>query len=162
MEFTTADLMDAHPDVASCDTPFRRFGARSRFAGPMRTVRTHEDNALLKEILSAQSAGEVLVVDGGGSLHCALVGDVIAGLAQRNGWAGIVVYGAIRDSVALDALDFGVKALGTNPRKSAKNRTGAVDVPVTFGGVTFAPGHWLYSDEDGILVSAHRLAIWRL
>jgi len=159
MIFTTADLIDAHPEVASCDVPLVSYGRRRRFAGPIRTVRTLEDNALVKEMLSAHSAGEVLVVDGGGSLHCALVGDVIAGLAQRNGWAGIVVYGAVRDSVALDTLDFGVKALGTNPRRSAKNRTGAADVPVTFGGVTFARGHWLYSDEDGILVSAHPMSV---
>ncbi len=158
MEFTTADLMDAHPDAASCDTPFRHFGRRRRFAGPIRTVRTHEDNALLKEMVSARSVGEVLVVDGGGSLHCALVGDMIAGLARGNGWTGLIVFGAVRDSVALDALEFGVKALGTNPRKSAKTRAGAVDVPVAFGGVTFTPGHWVYSDEDGILVSARRLS----
>jgi len=158
MNFTTADLIDAHPDAVSCDVPFRSFGRRLRFAGPIRTVRTHEDNALLKEVLSARSDGEVLVVDGGGSLHCALVGDVIAGLAHGNGWAGLVIFGAVRDSVALDALDFGVKALGTNPRKSAKTRAGAVDVPVAFGGVTFTPGHWAYSDEDGILVCARSLS----
>jgi len=158
MEFTTADLMDAHPDAASCDIPFRSFGRRRRFAGRIRTVRTHEDNALLKELVTARSEGEVLVVDGGGSLHCALVGDMIAGLALGNGWAGLIVFGAVRDSVALDALEFGVKALGTNPRKSAKARAGAADVPVMFGGVTFTPGHWAYSDEDGILVCTRRLS----
>ncbi len=113
---------------------------------------------LLKELLGTPSQGDVLVVDGGGSLACALIGDMIAILGMKSGWAGAVVHGAIRDSVAIDALDFGIKALGTNPRKSAKNGDGLVDVPVNFGGVNFVPGHWLYSDEDGILVSATALA----
>ena len=150
---TTADLFDAHPDAASCALPFRTFGLRRRFAGRIRTVKSYQDNVLLKELLSKPSQGEVLVIDGGGSLQCALIGDMIAMLGMSSGWAGAIVHGAIRDSVAIDTLDFGIKALATNPRKSAKNGDGMVDVPVNFGGVTFVPGHWLYSDEDGILVS---------
>jgi regulator of ribonuclease activity A len=92
------------------------------------------------------------VVDGGGSLHTALVGDLIAGLAQANGWAGVVVHGAVRDTEALGGLAIGIKALGSNPRKSAKLATGQVDVPVHFGGVSFRPGEHLYSDEDGVVV----------
>ncbi|HTW85022.1 MAG TPA: ribonuclease E activity regulator RraA [Candidatus Sulfotelmatobacter sp.] len=155
MTFATADLVDAHQErLQSCALQLRSYGARPAFAGAIRTVRTFEDNALLKEVLSTPGNGGVLVVDGGGSLGRALVGDVIAGLALENGWNGIVINGAIRDVVALAKLDFGLKALGSNPMKSAKARVGEVDVPVAFGGVTFTPGAWLYSDEDGILVSA--------
>jgi regulator of ribonuclease activity A len=149
----TADLFDAHPDAASCTLPLRSFGLRRRFAGRIRTVKSYQDNVLLKALLSTPSPGEVLVVDGGGSLQCALIGDMIAMLGMNSGWAGVIVNGAIRDSVAIDAMEFGIKALGTNPRKSTKNGDGLVDVPVSFGGVNFVPGHWLYSDEDGILVS---------
>ena len=149
----TADLFDAHPDAASCTLPFRSFGLRRRFAGRIRTVKSYQDNVLLKNLLSQPSQGEVLVVDGGGSLQTALIGDMIALLGMNSGWAGVIVHGAIRDSVAIDAMDFGIKALGTNPRKSTKNGDGEIDVALSFGGVTFAPGHWLYSDEDGILVS---------
>ena len=154
----TADLVDAHETlVQSCDLQFRDFGGRARFHGRIRTVRCHQDNALLKRILSEPGEGCVLVIDGGGSLHCALVGDVIAGLGVANGWAGVVVHGAIRDSIAIGGLDLGVKALGTNPRKSTKNSAGEADIPVEFGGVTFNPGAYLYSDEDGILVSPEAL-----
>ena len=149
----TADLFDAHPDAASCETPFMSFGKRRRFAGRIRTVKSYQDNTLLKDMLGKPSDGEVLVIDGGGSRQRALIGDVIATLGMNSGWAGAIVYGAIRDSVAIDRLDFGIKALATNPAKSAKNGDGLVDVPVSFGGVTFVPGYWLYSDEDGILVS---------
>ena len=153
MTFATADLHDAHPDAPSCALQMRSFGLRRRFTGRIRTIKSYQDNVLLKEALSTPSHGDVLVIDGGGSLQCALIGDVIATLGMKSGWAGAIVHGAIRDSVAIDGLDFGIKALGTNPRKSTKNGDGLVDVPVSFGGVTFIPGYWLYSDEDGILVS---------
>lgn len=154
MEQATADLVDKHEDsVSSCDLQFRDFGGRLRFAGPIETVRCWLDNALVKSTLSTPGHGRVLVVDGGGALHSALVGDVIAGLAVENGWAGIVVHGAIRDSAAIAALPLGVKALGTNPRKSAKAGLGEVGTPVGFGGVSFIPGTMLYADEDGILVT---------
>ena len=149
----TADLVDElGDDVRSCDLQLRSMGGRPRFAGPVRTVRCREDNALVKQVLSTPGEGAVLVVDGGGSLHSALVGDVIAGLAVEHGWSGIVVHGVVRDAVALAGLDVGVKALGTNPRKSRKSAQGEVDVPVGFGGVVFAPGEWVFSDEDGVLV----------
>jgi regulator of ribonuclease activity A len=159
MTAATADLYDAYPHAASCDTPFRSFGQRRSFAGKIRTVRSFHDNVLLKDLLSRPSPGEVLVVDGGGSLHCALIGDMIAALGMKSGWAGVIVHGAIRDSVAIDAMDFGIKALATNPRKSTKNGDGLVDVAVQFGNVTFVPGYWLYSDEDGILVSPTELTL---
>lgn len=158
MPYATADLVDQHEGrIAICDTPFRDFGGAVRFHGRIRTVRCREDNSLVKSVLSEPGEGQILVVDGGGSLHSALVGDVIAGLGAQNGWAGVVIHGAIRDSAAMKGLALGVKALGTNPRKSGKAGRGAVDVPVGFGGTVFAPGAWLYADEDGIVVSADRL-----
>jgi regulator of ribonuclease activity A len=153
MEFSTADLVDEHGEaLQSCDLQLRQFGGRRRFHGPIRTVACFEDNALVRQVLSEPGDGAVLVVDGGGSLHTALVGDLIAGLAQANGWAGLVVHGAVRDTEALGGLDIGIKALGSNPRKSAKLAAGQVDVPVHFGGVSFRPGGHLYSDEDGVVV----------
>ncbi len=158
--YATADLVDAHQErVRTCETQFRQFGGRRAFAGLVRTVRSREDNVLLRGILATPGNGAVLVVDGGGSLRMALVGDVIAGLALENGWSGLVIFGAVRDSIALGALDIGIKALGTNPMKSAKRGDGEADVPVTFGGVTFTPGMMLYSDDDGIVVSDEPLAI---
>jgi regulator of ribonuclease activity A len=157
MEFTTADLIDAHGDLLdTCATQFRSYG-RARFAGPIATIRCLEDNALIKKVLGEPGDGRVLVVDGGGSLRSALMGDMIASSAVAQGWAGVVIYGAVRDTVALAALDLGVKALGSNPRKSAKYGLGEVDVPVVFGNATFAPGSWLYSDEDGIVVAPESL-----
>src|SRR4029450_11304943 len=153
MEFSTADLVDEHGEaLQSCDLQLRQFGGRRRFHGPIRTVACFEDNALVRQVLSEPGDGAVLVVDGGGSLHTALVGDLIAGLAQANGWAGGVVHGAGRGTEGPGGLDIGIKALGSNPRKSAKAATGQIDVPVRFGGVTFRPGEHLYSDEDGVVV----------
>lgn len=149
----TADLVDRiGPDVRSCDLQFRQFGGRTEFAGPISTVRCFQDNALVKSILSQPSEGGVLVIDGAGSLHTALVGDLIADLARSNGWAGLVVNGAVRDAAALRGIDIGIKALGTNPRKSAKSGVGERDIEISLGGVTFAPGQIAYSDDDGIVV----------
>ena len=151
----TADLVDdIWPDVRSCDLQLRTFGGRAQFAGPISTVRCFQDNALLKSVLSEPGDGGVLVVDGGGSLHTALVGDVIAALARNNGWAGVIVHGAVRDTALLRTLDIGIKALGTNPRKGTKTGAGQRDVPVEFGGVTFSPGEIAYCDDDGIVVVA--------
>lgn len=151
--FSTADLVDEHGEkLQVCDTQFRQFGKHRTFSGPIRTVSCHEDNGLLRELLRTPGAGAVLVIDGGGSLHTALTGDLIAGSAVENGWAGLVVNGAVRDSALLAQLPIGIKALGTNPRKSSKDGAGAVDVPVTFGGTTFRPGALLYADDDGVAV----------
>jgi regulator of ribonuclease activity A len=152
----TADLVDAYRDsgrIVSCEVQFAQFGKRTRFAGPIRTIATREDNALIKRLAGEPGKGCVLVVDGGGSLRTALVGDKIAGLAADNGWAGLVLFGAIRDATALRTIDIGIKALGTNPWTSAKAGTGSVDVPIIIGTVRFTPGAWVYSDEDGILVA---------
>lgn len=160
MTFSTADLFDQfEAQVSSCATQFRQFGGLKTFRGPMATVRCFQDNALVKQVLSKPGAGRVLVVDGAGSLATALMGDLIAGLAVTNGWSGVVIHGAIRDTEAIAKLELGVKALGSNPKKSAKLGEGELEVPVSFGGVTFAPGHWLYSDADGILVSTNELKL---
>ncbi|MGK5554151.1 ribonuclease E activity regulator RraA [Actinomadura kijaniata] len=158
MDFATADLMDDFGDeLRSCETQFRQYGARTRFAGPVVTVRCHRDNGLVKKLLNSPGEGRVLVVDGGGSLASALMGDMIGAAAVANGWSGVVINGAVRDVVELARLDLGVKALGSNPRKSAKDGAGEVDVPVTFGGVEFRPGDWLYGDEDGVVVAGRDL-----
>jgi regulator of ribonuclease activity A len=149
----TADLYDLHGDaLQSLPLQLRSFGATAQFEGPIRTVRCFQDNALVKQVLQTPGDGAVLVVDGAGSLETALMGDLIAQSAVDAGWAGVVVHGCVRDSVALGRMPLGVKALGTNPRKSAKDGIGEVDVPVEFGGVLFRPGARLYADEDGILI----------
>lgn len=149
----TADLHDEHGDaLASCDLQLRQYGGRARFRGEIVTLRCHEDNVLVRRTLSEPGHGKVLVVDGDGSLHRALLGDVIGDLAVANGWEGVVIHGVVRDSALLAGLDLGVKALGTNPRKSTKHGTGERDVPVAFGGVVFVPGATLVSDEDGVVV----------
>ena len=159
MEPLTADLIDQHGEtLQSCDTQFAQYGARRRFHGTIRTLRTREDNLLVKQLLGTPGHGQVLVVEGGGSLHTALMGDQIAQSALKNGWAGVIIHGAVRDTTTLGTLALGIKSLGSNPRKSAKAGAGTLDVPVSFGGATFTPGHWLCSDEDGIVVSPSSLA----
>ncbi|SEU11200.1 ribonuclease E activity regulator RraA [Nonomuraea wenchangensis] len=154
MTISTADLYDEHGDqLDSCHLQLRQYGGRRAFSGRIATVRCHEDNALLKSVLSEPGEGRVLVVDGGGSLRAALMGDVIAGIAVASGWAGVVINGVVRDVAALRDLDLGIKALGSNPRKSAKTGAGDRDVPVAFGDAVFHPGAELFSDEDGILVT---------
>jgi regulator of ribonuclease activity A len=150
---TTSDLVDEHGDRASvCLTPFVQYGARRQFAGPICTVRCHEDNVIVRRRVGEPGAGGVLVVDGGGSLRVALVGDMLAGLARDNGWSGLGINGCVRDVSALAGLDLGIKALAACPRPSAKLGGGESDVEVSFGGVTFTPGATLVSDEDGIVV----------
>jgi regulator of ribonuclease activity A len=150
---STADLWDEHgEELSSCELQFRQFGGVRAWSGRISTIRCHEDNALLRQRVSEPAEGRVLVVDGGGSLGAALMGDMIGTLARDNGWAGVVINGAVRDVEALGQLELGVKALGSNPRKSAKAGAGELDVAVTFGGVTFEPGAQLVSDEDGIVV----------
>ena len=151
----TADLVDdIGSAVRSCDTQFRQFGARTQFAGRISTVRCFEDNALLKSVLSEPGDDRILVIDGAASVHTALVGDIIAELGCSNGWAGLIINGAVRDAVTLRSLDIGIKALGTNPRKSAKTGLGDRDVVVGIGGVEFIPGDLAFSDDDGIVVMA--------
>jgi regulator of ribonuclease activity A len=150
---STADLADQQGDgVRSCHTQFRNFGGRRAFEGRISTVRCFEDNVVLGSVLEQPGEGRVLIVDGGASLRVALLGDRIAGLAAAAGWQGIVINGAVRDVAALATLDIGVKALGSNPRRSAKTGAGSTDIAVSFGGVTFAPGEHVVADDDGIVV----------
>jgi len=149
----TADLYDARGDeLQSVSLQFQDLGGRKEFSGPVRTVRCRQDNGLVKAVLNSPGGGAVLVVDGGGLLTSALLGDLIAAAAVENGWAGVVVHGAVRDRAALAGLPLGVKALGSNPRKSAKDGAGQVDAVLEFDGVIFRPGARLYADPDGILV----------
>lgn len=151
----TADLADEiGPDVRSCDTQFQQFGAREAFCGRITTIRCFQDNLLIKQTLSEPADGRVLVVDGGASVHTALVGDLITGRGVDNGWSGVIVNGAVRDWAIVRTLDIGIKALGTNPRKSTQTGAGEKDVPVEIGGVVFNPGEMVYSDCDGVVVRA--------
>lgn len=149
---STADLLDEHPDAAVCTLVFRQFGGVASFEGEIATVRCFEDNVLVKQRVAEPGAGRVLVIDAGGSFRVALVGDSVAGLARENGWAGLILNGCVRDSAALRELAIGIKALGTHPKASGKAGDGEIDVPVTFGDVTFTPGARVASDDDGIVV----------
>ena len=148
----TADILDERGDKAEvCLIQFRSFG-NVAFSGRVATIRCHEDNVLVRKRAGEPGEGRVLVVDAGGSMRCALVGDSIATLALENGWAGIVLNGCVRDSRELDRVGLGIKALGTNPRPSRKEGAGEIDVPVSFGDVTFMPGAALLADEDGVVI----------
>jgi regulator of ribonuclease activity A len=160
MKATTADLSDANPQVQIAEPMFRDFGRLRTFHGPVVTVKVFEDNALVRALLEEPGAGRVLVIDGGGSMRCALVGGNLAELGVKNGWQGLIVFGCIRDSGEIREMPIGVKALATHPRKSEKGlHTGHRDRAVTFAGLTFKSGQWLYADPDGILISAVRLQV---
>ena len=158
MELLTTDLCDAHEEMVRVVEPmFNSFGGRASFFGRIATLKLFEDNSLVRNALESAGEGRVLVIDGGGSLRRALVGDQLAALGVKNGWAGIVVFGCIRDSRAIGEMDIGVFAIDTHPMKTLKKNVGDADIPVTFGGVTFNPGEWLYADEDGVIVSESAL-----
>ena len=158
MSFATADLHDQHEGKAQVAAIlWRSYGGKARFCGPVSTLKCFEDNSLVRPALEEEGAGRVLVIDGGGSVRCALVGDQLAQLAIENGWAGIVVHGCVRDSAILSSLDIGIKALGTNPKRSLKKGGGERDVAVSFGGADLVPGAHLYADEDGVLISPVKL-----
>lgn len=153
MSFTTCDLYDEHVDAARViGWPFRDFGGRTRFAGEVETVKCFEDNSRIKELAATPGLGRVLVVDGAGSRRAALLGDMIATQAIASGWAGLVIYGSVRDSALLRTLDIGIRALGTIPRKSVRLGEGSVGVPIEITGVLVRHGDRLYADEDGILI----------
>lgn len=152
-DFTTCDLYDANESLQSLSLQLLNLGGKARFTGPLRTISCFRDNGLVKELLDSPGNGGVLVVDGAGSLESALMGDLMATAAINNGWSGVVINGVVRDRVDLAQMDIGVRALGSNPRKSVKDGLGQIDVPVQFGGVTFVPGATLWSDEDGVLVT---------
>jgi regulator of ribonuclease activity A len=163
MDFATCDLCDANEDkladgrLAVLPPGFIALGKRARFAGPAATLKVFEDNVLVRAALETPGQGRVLVVDGGGSLRCALVGGNLAALAEKNGWAGIVVWGCVRDSDEIDACDIGVRALATHPQRSVRKGVGERELRVSIGGVPVAPGDWIYADRDGILVARGRI-----
>ena len=158
MEFLTTDLCDEHPDFVRVVEPlFTNYGGKVCFGGEIVTVKCHEDNSVVKETAGTPGQGKVMVVDGGASMRRSLLGDMIAENAVKNGWAGFIIYGCIRDVDAIGALDIGVQALGTIPLKTDKRGIGDRNVSVTFGGVTFNPGEFVYADNNGIIVSAERL-----
>lgn len=149
-----ADLCDDHSEKLQIAQPgFQDYGKIVAFHGPIHTIKTFEDNTLVRVALEKPGAGKVLVVDGGGSLRCALVGDKLAQLAINNQWSGIIVNGCIRDSGDIGAMNIGVKALATHPLKSVKNDYGQEDIVLTFAGVTFRPGEFVYVDSDGIVIA---------
>ena len=158
MTFATAELYDEHGEKLQVVLPcFIDYGGRKIFHGSIVTVKVFEDNTLVRAVLEENGEGKVLVIDGGESMRCALVGDLLAQLGKDNGWSGIIVSGCIRDSAVMATIDIGVKALGTNPRKSVKKGAGDRDIPVTFAGATFKPGHYLYADQDGIVIAAEKI-----
>ena len=162
MQHATADLCDEHIDKLQVAEPiFRDFGKETMFEGHIHTLKVFEDNTLVRVALEKDGTGKVLVIDGGGSLRCALVGDNLAALAIKNNWRGLIVYGCIRDSKPIGEMKVGLKALNTNPTKSVKRNEGQENVPVRFAGVDFKPGQYVYADEDGIVVSELQLILGR-
>ena len=157
MQYVTPDLCDAYPEVVVVEPMFSNFGGRDSFGGQIVTIKCFEDNSLVKDQVDLDGKGKVLVVDGGGSLRRALLGDMLAEKAAKNGWEGIVVYGCIRDVDVIAQTDLGVQALASHPMKTEKRGIGDLNIPVTFGGVTFTPGEYLYADNNGIIVSREEL-----
>jgi regulator of ribonuclease activity A len=154
MTFKTTDLYDQHSEALRvCEPIFGDYGGLTRFAGPAATVKCFEDNTQVKAALAEPGGGRILVVDAGGSMRCAMLGDLIATSAVDNGWTGVLMHGCIRDSGEIADMDLGVKALGTIPRSSERRGEGQRDIPVAFAGVTFRPGDWVYCDEDGVVVA---------
>lgn len=149
----TADICDAHDDLTVLSAVFGSYGGRAAMAGTAVTLTLFEDNSLVREAVAEDGTGKVLVVDAGGSLRRAVVGDNLAAQAAASGWSGILVYGAVRDVAILATIDLAVHALGTNPRKTVKRGHGDRDHPVTFAGHTIRPGNWICGDADGILVA---------
>lgn len=158
MATAITDLCDAHGDAVEVLGPmFADYGGRSCFHGPATTVTCFEDNSLVRDTLATSGNGGVLVVDGGGSMRCALLGDNLGEMAVTNGWSAILVYGCVRDSAALAELDLGIRALNVHPRKSVKRGGGERDTAVSIAGATIEPGNWVYADTDGVIVSRQQL-----
>ncbi|HKK55518.1 MAG TPA: ribonuclease E activity regulator RraA [Marinobacter sp.] len=153
----TPDLCDEYPEILAVDPGFQNFGGIDNFGGEIVTVKCFEDNSVVKEQVALPGQGRVMVVDGGGSKRAALLGDMLAEQAASNGWAGLIIYGCIRDVDVIGRTALGVQALGTHPRKTEKHGVGQLNVPVTFGGVTFYPGHYVYADNNGIVVAGKPL-----
>ncbi len=156
-DISTPDLTDSAPEAVVIDLQFRNFGAHPRFSGRVVTIKCHEDNSLVKQCVSEAGEGRVIVVDGGGSLRRALLGDMLAEEAARNGWAGLVINGAVRDVDEIAVTALGVKALGATPLKTEKRGEGQRDISIQVGSARIAPGDYLYADNNGVIVSARAL-----
>ena len=156
-DFATADLTDEHPELEVLEPIFVGFGKKAKFSGAVKTIKVFEDNTSVKRLVKSPGEERVLVIDGGGSMRCSLVGDNLARFAIENGWNGILVFGAIRDSAVIDEMEISIKALGTFPKKSVKRAEGLEDIALKFAGVTISPGDYIYSDEDGIIISPKSL-----
>ncbi len=155
---STPDLCDEYPTlVRVLDPAFINFGGRHKFSGRAVTVKCFEDNSRVKELVATPGEGRVMVVDAGGSMRCACLGDMLAESAARNHWNGLIIYGCIRDVDEIANTDIGVQALGVHPLKTHKQGVGEVDLAVTFGGVTFSPGDYIYADNNGIIASSQPL-----
>lgn len=160
MDYITPDLCDAYPQLVSVVEPmFNNYGGRKSFGGEIVTIKCFEDNSLVREQVAQEGSGKVLVVDAGGSLRRACLGDMLAEKAVANGWEGILMYGCIRDVDAIMALNLGVQALNTHPMKTDKKGIGEFNIAVTFGGVTFTPGQFVYADSNGVIVSPEKLTM---
>lgn len=159
MSWTTPDLCDNHPEVAVADPVFRDYGGNPAFCGRIVTIDCFEDNSRVRDLVATDGRGKVLVVQGGGSLRRSLLGDMLAERAVANGWSGFLINGCVRDVEALAKLPLGVKALAAFPMKTEKRGAGEVDVAVTFAGVTFLPGQWLYADGNGVIVANEALPV---
>ena len=158
MEFTTADLCDGYPELVQVAHPeFREYGGLAKFSGPIETLSVFEDNALVRQILETDGAGRVLVIDGGGSRRCALIGGRLGMVAYENGWTGLLINGAVRDTAELNQIPIGIRALNSAPLRSSKAGAGHQGDPLTFAGVAFVPGSFLYADGDGIVVAERNL-----
>ena len=158
MSYLTADICDAHRDSVQLANPvFTLYGNKRSFHGPVQTVKVFEDNELVKQSLETIPEGSVLIVDGGGSLNCALMGDNLAEIAINRNLAGIVINGCIRDSALINNMNVAIFALQTNPFKSIKQGKGEANLPVQFAGLNFEPGNYVYADEDGILLAKEKL-----
>lgn len=154
MHFKTADICDTHSDTIQIVTPgLKHYGGKQQFCGQIVTLKLFEDNSLLRELLNEDGNGRVIVVDGGGSMRCALLGDILASMAVKNDWSGLVINGCIRDSAEINTMNIGIRALGTHPLKSQKRGLGEKELTISFACTEFRPGDYLYADEDGILVS---------
>ncbi|MCW4151754.1 ribonuclease E activity regulator RraA [Halomonas sp. 18H] len=155
----TPDICDEYPEVAVLDPMLLNVGGIEAFGGPVRTVKCFEDNSLVKQAIDEPGEGAILVVDAGGSTRCAMLGDMLAEKAAGNGWAGVIMYGCVRDVDELAETELGIQALAAHPRKSEKRGEGQRDIPVTFGGVTISPGQWLYADNNGVVISERQLPL---
>lgn len=158
MTYTTPDLCDEYSaELQVLEPLFSSFGGEQSFDGEIVTIKCFEDNSLVKKTLGSKGHGKILVVDGGGSLRCALLGDVLGVMAVENGWRGLVINGCVRDVEILKTIKLGVRALHCYPLKSKKRGEGQLNVPLRFAGVSFEPGQYLYADENGIIVAKEQL-----